>query len=226
MGESVYVREVTGMFMHQRRSGEIGGCCGEQRLTCRAEVLPLPTARCALSRPRLPLLLIVCLILCVGLCACSGVRPVDGSKTPLPTVAVKAEHLDGGKPFDLASLRGKVCLVEVWASWCAPCREMLPFWGELHGRLTVRGFEVVALSVDEHKASAKAFVANLKLPFVLVWDRGQKNVARLDVPEMPTSFLVDRQGRTRAIFAGFREADRAEIERQVVALLAEPVTGT
>jgi len=170
------------------------------------------------------LLLLLSAVICLG--ACAGVQTVEGPKSPLPPVEVQAEHLNSDKAFDLKSLRGSVCLVDVWASWCAPCREALPFFGDLHKRLAARGFEVVALSVDEEKGPAKAFVADLKLPYVLVWDRDQKNVARLDVPKMPTSFLVDRQGRTRAMFAGFKDADRALIEDMVVALLAESATAT
>ena len=160
------------------------------------------------------------------LAACGAPQTSDSKTAVGHQMKLKAEQLATGAPFELASLRGRVCLVDVWASWCAPCREALPFFAELHGRHAKAGLEVVALSVDEERSAAKDFVAPLKLPFVLLWDRNQAAVAGLDVAKMPTSFLVDRQGKVRALYAGFRADDRAVIEREVVALLAEAATGT
>lgn len=159
--------------------------------------------------------------------ACSGVQSGGSGATAVgASLDLQSEQLADGQPFDLSSQRGKVCIVDVWASWCAPCRLALPFFAELHGRLATRGLSVVALSVDEDQAAAKAFVDSMKLPFVVLWDRGQKNVARLNVPKMPTSFLLDAQGRVRKVYAGFNAVDREVIEADVVALLAEAATGT
>ncbi len=176
--------------------------------------------------PRISLALTVPGVLLLLFVACAGPKVADGDVKATGPMALKAEQLVDGAPFDLVSLRGKVCLVDVWASWCAPCRRALPFFAALHGRHAGAGFEVVALSVDDERSVAKAFVADLKLPFVLLWDRDQKAVSGLDVPKMPTSFLVDRKGKVRAMYAGFKDADRAVIERQVAALLAEPTAGT
>ena len=161
-------------------------------------------------------------ILLIVVAACSAPqRPASVSVATGTAMTLKAEHLADGKAFDLSELRGKVCLVDVWASWCGPCRVALPFFAELHGRLGPRGLAVVALSVDEERAAAKRFVDDMKLPFTVLWDRDQRNVARLNVPKMPTSFLVDKSGRVKEIYAGFDDADRKQIEADVLALLAE-----
>ena len=160
--------------------------------------------------------------LLIVVAACSAPQQSAGKSVATgATMTLKAERLADGEAFDLSELRGKVCLVDVWASWCGPCRVALPYFAELHSRLGPRGLAVVALSVDEERAAAKRFVDDMKLPFVVLWDRNQANVARLNVPKMPTSFLVDQRGQVKAVYAGFNDADRKQIEADVLALLAE-----
>src|SRR4051794_24921724 len=69
------------------------------------------------------------------------------------------ERLDGGGNIRLGQLRGKVVLLDIWASWCAPCKEEMPLLDEIAGRLRKRGVEIIAVSIDEDRASAQAFLA-------------------------------------------------------------------
>lgn len=155
---------------------------------------------------------------------CSGAVAVPDAAAigPGQSMALQAENLKDGSAFDIGQLAGKVVLVDVWASWCPPCLEALPFFADLYRRHGARGLEVVALGVDEERATAQAFATSLALPFTVLWDRDHRAVQALGVPKMPTSFLIDRQGRVREVFAGFRPEHRAEIEAKMLALLAAP----
>ena len=174
-----------------------------------------------MTRLHVPSILPLLTLLAAASLACSAPQTTAATAVG-DTFVLQSEHLADGKAFDLSSQRGKVCIVDVWASWCGPCRQALPFFAELHGRLGSRGLTVVALSVDEDRAAASKFVDSMKLPFVVLWDRDQKNVARLNVPKMPTSFLLDRQGRVRKVYGGFNDADRKVIEADVMALQKVP----
>lgn len=106
-----------------------------------------------------------------------------------------AMNLDGTK-FDLASRRGKVVLLNVWATWCGPCREEIPELQRIHDAYAPRGFEVVGVSVDESGVeSVKQFVDEFDMRYPVAIDP-QGNIANLFQTSMlPTSVLVDRSGR-------------------------------
>jgi thiol-disulfide isomerase/thioredoxin len=126
-------------------------------------------------------------------------------------------NLAGG---DVPVLAGKVTLVDFWASWCAPCKASFPAMAKLHADYAPRGVQVVAISIDEKPAAAVAFWKKLAPPFTALHDREQKLVQEVGVPTMPTSYLVDHNGRVRFVHAGFR-GDLAEVRKEIDALLAE-----
>lgn len=115
-----------------------------------------------------------------------------------------------------------VLLVDFWASWCAPCKASFPMMARLHQDYAARGLVIVAIGVDEKPAAAAAFVKKLAPPFATLHDREQKLVQQVSVPTMPTSYLIDREGRVRFMHVGFydRTTER-EMRTQLEALLAE-----
>ena len=121
---------------------------------------------------------------------------------------------------DVPSVSGKVTLVDFWASWCAPCKASFPAMGKLHGDYASKGLQIVAISIDEKPAAAQAFLKKMAPPFVALHDRDQKLVQQVVVPTMPTSYLVDRQGRVRYVHAGFH-GDLNEVRKEIETLLAE-----
>jgi len=132
-----------------------------------------------------------------------------------PDVAMKTL---AGKPISLASLRGKVVLIDFWASWCAPCKEEMPFLERLQKRHGDR-LVIVGVSVDNERANAEQFVRELKVTFPIVHD-GKHTVAdQYKPPRMPTSFILDREGKVRFVHAGFHKDDIAKIEREIAKLL-------
>ncbi len=107
-----------------------------------------------------------------------------------------ALNLDGSK-FDLAAKRDKVVLLNVWATWCGPCRYEIPELQKLHELYAPRGLEVVGVSVDESGVDAvRSFVAEQKkMTYPIVLDAEGKIANLLETSVLPTTVVVDRSGR-------------------------------
>ncbi|HEY2901955.1 MAG TPA: TlpA disulfide reductase family protein [Polyangia bacterium] len=162
---------------------------------------------------------------CAGAPAARSDEPVgeDGGATvgaPVPAFAVRT--VDGKRTVDLAALKGKVVLLDIWASWCGPCREELPLLDEMAARLKSKGVVVVAVSIDEEQDAARAFLAARdKWTLTVAHDPKGKIPALMQPPKMPTSYLIDARGVLRYVNAGFDRADARKIEDRLVALAAE-----
>jgi peroxiredoxin len=161
------------------------------------------------SRPILPLLVF-------GLLSSSAVaHAVDvGSRAP----DIGLPDLDG-RPVRLSSYRGKVLIVDVWASWCGPCRDEMPTLQRLYARYRRHGLRVVGVSVDRSEQGARDFVARTGVRFRNVHDPESRTPRRYGLSTMPTSWIIDHRGIVRHVNAGFRSSDAAEMERVVRRLL-------
>ena len=137
-----------------------------------------------------------------------GDTPPDWSMTTL-----------AGKPISLASLRGKVVLIDFWASWCAPCKEEMPFLEGLHKKHGGAGLVIVGVSVDKDRENADKFIRALKVTFPIIHDDKHTVADQYKPPRMPTSFVLDRQGKVRFVHAGYRKEDAVSLEREIAQLL-------
>lgn len=109
--------------------------------------------------------------------------------------AYSAHRMDG-QPFALTSEKGNVVLVNLWATWCGPCRMEIPELEKLHQRYSSRGFKVIGVSVDEGDAApVKQFVADEKITYPIVLDPEGKLANVLQTTVLPTSFILDRNGK-------------------------------
>jgi thiol-disulfide isomerase/thioredoxin len=162
------------------------------------------------------------------LSACGGAaRPAANSATDAGSVvgqlAPESEFavLRGTGTISLSSLRGKVVLLDFWASWCAPCQEELPLLDEMAVRLKDKGIEVVGLSIDENQADAEQFLTRKSgWSLTLGHDPEQKLADHFKPPKMPTSYVIDRAGVVRQLNAGFERSDMQRIEAQLLELAA------
>lgn len=153
-----------------------------------------------------------------------AIQPALGNR---PTVGSKAIDFTlktfDGKQVTLSSLRGKVVLLDFWASWCGPCRAEMPFLVTLYDENRDAPFEILAINVDTHSENAQAFLSDLGLaiPFPLIIDPDGAIPPLYDLEGMPTTVLIDTRGRVRFQHAGFRERDKARYRNELQTLLDE-----
>ena len=126
-----------------------------------------------------------------------------------------------GKPVTVASLAGKVVVIDFWATWCAPCREELPMLQKLYKKYGAQGLVVVGVSVDKDVANIKQFMQKMPLSFPIVHDAAHAVSGKYSPPRMPSSYIVDRKGIVRYVHGGYRAEDAAEFEKQVQTLLGK-----
>ena len=133
---------------------------------------------------------------------------------PKPRPLANVAFQDGtGRKFALADFKGKAVLLNVWATWCSPCRKEMPTLDRLQGKLGGKDFEVVALSIDRdgpdvvRKFFQELGVRNLALYIDPTMDAQSK----LELIGVPTTLLIDRDGREVARYTGVAEWDRPEV---------------
>lgn len=120
----------------------------------------------------------------------------------------------------MSALRGKVVIVDFWASWCAPCREEMPVLERLYRAHRGDGLIIIGVSQDRGVANMRSFVARTPVSFPLVHDASHSVAGRYHPSRMPSSYIIDRRGIVRHVHAGYRSSDAAAIEHEVEALLA------
>jgi thiol-disulfide isomerase/thioredoxin len=129
----------------------------------------------------------------------------------------------GGQPYTLSSDRGSVVLLDVWASWCEPCRDAMPLYQDLQKEYGPRGLKVYAINVETDVKMISSFLAETKVSLPVLLDPGAAFVeSKLQVKVMPTAFLIDRQGVLRITHEGFDEGMLGTWVKDIEALLAEP----
>jgi cytochrome c biogenesis protein CcmG, thiol:disulfide interchange protein DsbE len=173
------------------------------------------------ARPQVagPRALPVAVLLVFAACATgsgggSGGAASNQVGAPLP--AIKVDSL-AGKKIDVASYRGRVLLLDVWASWCGPCKQELPMLDEMARRLKHQGIDVLAVSVDQERANVDKFLKGRgRWSLTIAHDPDGLIAERLQPDKMPTSYVIDRSGIVRYVNAGFVPDDAAVIEKRLL----------
>lgn len=125
----------------------------------------------------------------------------------------------GGHAVRLSAYRGKVVLLNFWATWCAPCQIEMPAFSAWQRRYGPRGFAVLGISMDDDAAAARRAVNRLHLDYPVALGDARLGMSYGGVLGLPLTFLIDRSGVVRARFQG--ETDAGTIEKHIQALLAE-----
>jgi cytochrome c biogenesis protein CcmG, thiol:disulfide interchange protein DsbE len=133
--------------------------------------------------------------------------------TPAAAPAFKLPARTG--TVSLESLRGKVVLVDFWASWCEPCRKSFPWLRRMHDRYASQGLVVVAVNLDKDRDAADRFLQDNPAPFLVAFDPAGKTAEAFKVPGMPTSFLVDAAGNVVYSHPGFDAKKTDEFEAKI-----------
>ena len=149
----------------------------------------------------------------------SDAKKAEGVGKPI----VLAGKTVGGKDFSSTEYKGKVVLVDFWATWCGPCLAELPRVQGIYKKYHEKGLEIVGISCDSDGAALAAFTKEKGMPWVQLWDKDKQNedsqwhplAKQWNVEGIPTMFLIDRNGVLRSVTA------RAEMEELIPKLLEE-----
>jgi thiol-disulfide isomerase/thioredoxin len=147
-------------------------------------------------------------------------KPWTGAN-PAPPIELKT--LDG-QPFALEQLRGKVVLVNFWATWCEPCIEEMPSLQKLRARLAGEPFEILAVNHQEGEAKIRSFLRKVPLEFPIVRDTDGAVTRAWRARIFPSSYVVDAEGRIRYVLAGATDWDAPTNVKQIQSLLPRAET--
>ena len=137
-----------------------------------------------------------------------------------PAPELKAHDLTGASRT-LADYRGKVVLLNFWATWCPPCQREMPSLERLRTKMAGRPLEIVAISSAETPGEVNAYLSKMKLGFPVLLDTDSSNTRRWKVFALPTTFVLDAKGRVRHVLTGPAEWDEGEALAVAESMLAE-----
>ena len=155
----------------------------------------------------------------VLLAAAAGLK-ASSAATEVPDISFSDE---GGRTLRLADFKGRVVLLDFWASWCVPCRVSFPAIDALHKELGARGFSAVAINVDEQRKNADSFLEVRPHTMPVVFDPKGRAAEAFTLQAMPSTLILDRTGRVRFRHMGYTEKTIAQYRAEVLQLLKEEV---
>lgn len=124
--------------------------------------------------------------------------------------------------FDVSAYAGDVVLLDFWASWCKPCKESMPWLGEMQRKYGSRGLQIVAVNMDRDLKPAQKMLAELDEAIVVVHDPEGKLAGAYELQGMPSSFLYDRTGTLCGSHVGFLVSECDDREAELAKLLDAP----
>jgi len=143
----------------------------------------------------------------------TAVAPGD----PAPVLVLPL--ITDGSTMRLSDLRGKVVYIDFWASWCGPCRQSLPLYESLYTNLASEHFLILAVNLDENRDDAERFLKNHPVSYPVLLDPSGDSAREWSLSVMPSSYLVDAQGRLAYIYVGFEMSHMEKIEHDIKELL-------
>jgi len=166
------------------------------------------------------LLIVAMLVVAAALVSSAVIANLSaGTKAPNFTL----QTLDG-KTFILENCfkkPAKVVVLDIWATWCPPCRAEIPFIIKMQKKYATKGVMIVGVAIDEQKATVSAFVKKMGINYTICPDaNGQTISGKYQVQGIPATYVIDKKGVIRFVHSGFGgEADMAKLNREIASLL-------
>ena len=125
------------------------------------------------------------------------------------------------EPIDLSQYRGKVVVVDFWASWCVPCRRSFPWMNDMQAKYADHGLVIVGVNMDAEADLAAAFLEEYPAQFRIAYDPDGSLARQFDVIAMPSTYVLDRDGNQVARHLGFKVRQQDEYESVLVEALGQ-----
>lgn len=147
---------------------------------------------------------------------------------PAPAYAVKkgdiapafsVEDINSGQQISLEQFKGKLVYLDFWASWCPPCLKSFPFMEQLKQKYSERGLVVVAISLDQKREAAMGFLNRIETSFIIGHNSSGSVAKNYDVMAMPSSYLIDRDGKIILRHLGFNTRDGDKLDKVIQSAL-------
>ena len=126
-----------------------------------------------------------------------------------------------GINLNLAEQRGQIIVINFWASWCGPCRKEMPILQSFHNKYKDLGVAVWGVNVEQNNQEGRDFLSDLKLNFPIFFDSSNTVSANYQVEAMPTTVIVDRSGKVRYVFKGYRDGYEKKYAKAIKTLIRE-----
>lgn len=139
----------------------------------------------------------------------------------LALMLCSSTQLYADEALDLADYRGKVVVLDFWASWCSPCRRSFPWWNVMQARYAKEGLVVIGVNLDNDPDAAAGFLAEFPAEFRIYYDASRELARRYDVEAMPSSYIFGRDGALHARHFGFKVKQQDEFEALLTDALRE-----
>jgi len=152
------------------------------------------------------------------LAASAAVPAADTASGPAPDFTLGSR---AGKPLSLADYKGKVVMLNFWASWCVPCKQEMPLLDTIYKKYGKMGFTLIGVNVEPDSKAANAVLEKIPVSFPVVYDTDSKVSQLYQVSGMPSTVIIDRKGQMRMLHRGYKPGDENEYLDSIRALMKE-----
>src|ERR1700751_4790391 len=128
----------------------------------------------------------------------------DPTGGPAPAFTLAARS---GQDVSLAQYKGQVVMLNFWASWCGPCRQEMPLLESIYKKYNKLGFTMIGVNVEPDSNAANEWLKQTPVSFPILYDKESKVSKAYDVATMPSTVIIDRAGKVRALHRGYKPGD-------------------
>jgi len=153
---------------------------------------------------------------------CSFISPTTalaGGSHKAPNFTLPGQN----KTIELSKYKGKVVYLDFWASWCEPCKRSFPWMNELQTLYGEDGFEIIAVNLDTSRKDAEEFLKQMPAKFDVAFDKSGKTAEAYNLKAMPSSFLIDKNGKLVHKSLGYRVEEKKIVEKKIQKLVGRNV---